>query len=187
MEEGIENMDGDGRITLEDNYDRLTELAADKSLLHLVGLLTMPNIQFCFVKLEYGYFPPLTPENKDFSMIIVKWEEQLFGVASFPRKYADEALDITHGLGLYFADGVPTMLTVGAGRQPQQVLKEARHFPMQGENVFMLQIDDKSPKAITGQEIAGGLRVINARDAFYDELKRINAWLAERGFGPING
>lgn|GEM_PF-5720569 len=137
--------------------------ARDESLFILVGDIIRPNVHFFFVQLEHLYFPPGTPANDLFEYSVLKWEDMLYLIGVFPRRYADEAMHIAYKLGLRFADGVPTVLDH----------KGARQFPVNGKFMFTLETR------------GGGTMTFDPLVQQQVEAIEINAWLAAHGFPPL--
>lgn len=100
-------------------------------LVHFIGMLNppRPGVADCFMTLEHTCYPPDTPKNDDFYLILIRWQEMDWGVVGIPegdRPYMERA---AAACGLRVADGIPFVLS-GTG---------THKFPVSGPNVFTLE------------------------------------------------
>lgn len=110
-------------------------IADDKSRLFIVTMMTRPGAGVFLVDLEYHHYPPGSPKNHDFQMIVSVWSDMEWATIHVPIEHKELVEEVAKRNGMRLADGVPTLLGNGA---PEV-------FPVNGDNVFTLENVADSP------------------------------------------
>jgi hypothetical protein len=125
---------------------------------HLLGSISprRAGVLLFTVRLEYLHFPPNTESNKDFQLLMVKWEDMLWVAIRIPKEKMEIAKTVAEETGIRIADGVPTVISSTRTRQI---------VPGNAMNVFALE-------NIPGHPVYKGAhpQVIRAED---EEIRRI--------------
>lgn len=111
-------------------------LSDDKSRLFVVAMMSRPGAGIFVVDLEYNHFPPGSPKNEEFQMVISKWQGMSWMTIHVPIEYRGLVEEVAARNEMRLGDGIPTIL--GGTNGPQQ-------FPVRGDNVFTLENAPNSP------------------------------------------
>jgi hypothetical protein len=98
------------------------------ALVCMVGPRRIGILSF-IVFLEHRYFPPGTPKNELFQVVMMEWQEMKWCVVVIPEKDVKTGDDLAASLGLRRADGVPTLLSAAG----------VVRFPLDQDNVFTIE------------------------------------------------
>ncbi len=116
---GFRHEDGEEAMEFFDN----------PNFVHFVGPLIRPGVRLCFIKLEYGHFPPGTRFHEEFFLRLTDWDGVRWGIASIPRKKWELVDPILSKVGLIITGDIPRIIIGG-------VLKV---LPFEGEGIFSLE------------------------------------------------
>ena len=144
--------------------EEVRRLGSNLGCVHLIGLLERPCVGLFAVRLEHRHYPPGTLANDLFEMRLVKWEDMVWSVVTIPTGGRPDAAAIADGVGLRFADGVPTVFAAHPGgptiRVGGLVLPETSisRFPLDSPTAWTLEQRPDSEL----YRIAGGRRDLHA-------------------------
>ncbi len=93
--------------------------------------------------LEHRVFPPGTPHNQFFTMVLIDWLHMRFMVAIIPKRRLPEADALAKTLGLRRADGVPRCIHANAAADVVASTRDRKivvdSFPLDQDNVFTME------------------------------------------------
>lgn len=116
-------------------------------------LSTRLGAHIFIVRLEHTHYPPGRPENRDFQMMRLRWQDLEWWVVSIPDADKRLAEDVAARTGMRLADGVPTVfeklslfgapaLALGSLRKADADTVDV--FPLSGPEVWTLENDANS-------------------------------------------
>ena len=105
--------------------------SGDKDWINIAGMVNprRPGAILFLTLTEHMFFNPTTPEQDDFLLLNLAWEEMIFYVFSVPSKYRSDLEDLAPKCGVRIADGIPSLYTPDG----------LRSFPVFGKNCFNLE------------------------------------------------
>lgn len=108
----------------------LYKLTSDRSKFFVIAMGLRKGSQLFFMKLEYGHFPPRTPENDLFELNVVSWQGTEWYLGSVPMSKKHLCYQVAESIGMRLADGIPTIVTH----------KGPQHFPCtDGPHIWSLE------------------------------------------------
>ena len=137
-------------ISREMEENELQEMTKDESRFFIIGMLMPIRIGAALFGslLEYRHYPPMTPSNDLFQLVMLNWQGIFWGVISIPiedRVYAER---ITKECGLKLAEGIPSVI------DPTEE-KGVIFFPVtDSERILTLEYIDPSHIAYTNDQEA---------------------------------
>jgi hypothetical protein len=150
----------------------LKEMVQDQSYVYIVTMLfpPRPGGMLFSTKLEYEHYRPLTPANRDFVPLKIRWpedEEMHWWVIRIPAK--DFAIAKTVAaecpIKMRIADGIPHILGGPHG---------VRRFPLDGPNVFSLE---------NAEPVGAVQSLLEKEKAEVEKLWKVQQkWLLDNGF-----
>ena len=130
--------------------DELKEMTKDESRFFIIGMLmpTRIGVTLFGTLLEYRHYPPGTPKNDLFQLVMSNWEKMLWGIMSIPIEDKVYAEKIAEECGLRLTDGIPSVID---GNAPDGVI----FFPVtDSERIMTLEYIDWSHIGYTNDEKA---------------------------------
>jgi hypothetical protein len=96
------------------------------------------------VFLEHRHFPPGTPENEHFNVVLMPWEGMRFALVVIHKRHLPVADELARTLGLRRANGVPTLIGENArlaalGTTRPEDRRDEKRFPLDLPNVFTME------------------------------------------------
>lgn len=134
--------DDEGMVAMSTKPGRLT----------LISLVGRPGVLRFLSLLEHDHFPPGTPANADFELVVLHWPDDIqipWLVTIIPTTAEPIARRLATEAGLRFANGVPHVLSM-----PEGGVEGGRHvertFPINHPRAFTLENDEESPLYLPG-------------------------------------
>jgi hypothetical protein len=104
-------------------------------LAYIVAPTVRPGCNLFSALLEYKYFPPSTPKNKQYHVAMVRWKDCIHSIISIPKEYENHAKAVAKLSGLRIANGIPTLRSD----------KKVYYFPIEFDNLFTLENEKDHP------------------------------------------
>jgi hypothetical protein len=94
------------------SLDELREMTKDESKFFIIGMLVPVRIGVTLFGslLEYRHYPPDTPKNDLFQLVMSRWEKMLWGIMSIPIEDKVYAERTAKECGLRLSDGIPSTI-----------------------------------------------------------------------------
>jgi len=147
------------------NDDELREMTKDESRFFIIGMLIPIRIGVGLFGsiLEYRHYPPDTPKNDLFQLVMVKWEEMIWGVMSIPIEDKVYVEWIAKECGLRLTDGIPSIIDASEE-------KGLRFFPVtDSERIMTLEYIDPNHIGYTNDKKAINLLMTQEQN-FIDQV-----------------
>ncbi len=115
----------------------IEELFKKPGLSHFIGMINppRPGVTDCLQTLEHTHYPPDTPKNELFTLVILKWQEIEWVVASIPSNDHFHMASAARAHGLRVVRGKPMILT-GDG---------VHSFPIEARRLYTLENTPSHP------------------------------------------
>lgn len=113
------------------------ELFKRPELSHFIGMLNppRPGVSDCLQTLEYTHYPPDTKRNELFILVLLKWQEMDWVIASIPSSDHFHMTSAARAHGLCVVRGKPVVLT-GTGTHT---------FPIDARRVYTFENTPNHP------------------------------------------
>lgn len=105
--------------------------SGDPDWINVAGMVAprRPGAILFLTLTEHMFFHPTTPEQDDFLLMNIAWEEMVFYVFSVPSKHHEDLKDLASKCGVRMAEGIPSLYTS----------EGLKYFPVYGKNCFNLE------------------------------------------------
>lgn len=154
------------KITAED----LEQLDNDESKMHCVCMEMRPGAHLFYSHLEYTYFPPEQPVNKQFEYRVFRWNGYLWQIGSVPVNKKPLCQASAAHAKMLLQDAIPFFagIILASARDFANVNRifgqtKILKFPMQSKRVFTLENGKGKPFVPTEEQ----------KRWEYEELKKI--------------
>jgi hypothetical protein len=128
-------------VTPED----LKKLGDDPSLFHVIFMFDRPGANYFANYLEFTYFPPDGPLNKELQYRAYRWHGMLWAIISIPVEKQDLCYETAEVTKMRLANGIPCMMgaaplmALGATREDGKIEDSCEFFPLRSASAFTLE------------------------------------------------